>query len=169
MKEAFSQSHKIVLNPNPEQEKKEQQQKKKKTPVKKETLQKMSDMGLDIKSVFYEEDALAQIEAKNKEKEGKTPKRDKKEQIRFEAITLANQLEIPVSDSVGVKAILSSIKEKIEARKKECAHDIQKMSEVLAYEVSYKAISTEFEVFDNTTNRLGVASLADYNRFRLGL
>lgn len=169
MKEAFSQGHKIVLNTHPEQEQKEQQQKKKKTPVKKETLQKMLDLGLDIKSVFYEEDALAQIEEKTKEKENKAPKRDKKEQIRFEAITLANQLEIPVSDSVGVKAILSSIKDKIEARKAEAGHDIEKMSVVLAYEVSYKAIKTEFEVYDNTTNRLGVASLADYNRFRLGL
>jgi hypothetical protein len=168
MKEAFSQGHKIVLHQDSEKEKK-QEPKKKKTTVKKETLQKMVDMGLDIKNVFYEEDALAKIEEKQNEGKEQSPKRDKKEQILYEATVLASQLEIPLSESVGVKAILQAIKEKIDERKKDAGADIAKMAEALAFEVSYKAICTENEVLNNTKNQLGVASLADYNRFRLGL
>lgn len=167
MKEAFSQSHKIVLKKDSEKEKREPQ--KKKTPVKKETLQKMVDLELDIKNVFYEEDAQNAIAEKEKSKKSDNFKRDKKEQIQYEALMLASMLEVPVSDSVGINAILDAIKEKIEEKKKEAGHDLKLMSDVLAYEVSYKSLCTDNEVFNNTNNRLGVASLADYNRFRLGL
>ena len=168
MKEAFSQNQKITLNSGSEKQQKESQKKQKKTPVKKETLQKLVDMQIDIKKVFYEEDALALIEEKEKQKKV-VPKKSAKEQIELEAATLAEKLNIPVSESVGVKAILESIKIKIDSLKQQAGHDIEKMAEALSFEVSYKAIKTDFEIYNNTTNRLGVASLADYNRFRLGL
>ena len=169
MKEAFSQRQEVRLNLN-NNESKQENQKKKKTPVKQETLKKLAGMGVDVSKIYFEEDAQAIIEEKQKSSEQtKTPKRNKKDQIRFEAIVLANSLDIPVSESVGTKAILESIKEKIETKKSDAGHDIALMADALSYEVSYKAICDEFEVYNNTTTQLGCATLADYNRYRLGL
>ncbi|MBR1754839.1 hypothetical protein IJ732_08400 [bacterium] len=168
MKEAFSHNQKVTLNPEAGQEQKNNQQRKKKTPVKKETLQKLVDMGVDIKSVFYEEDAQALIEEKDKDKKPEV-KRDKKEQLQFEVNILAGKLEIPVSDSVGIKGTLDAIKAKIDNLKTQAGHDLEKMAEALSYEVSYKAIKTDYEVYHNTTNLLGASSLASYNMIKLNL
>jgi len=170
MREAFSQRQDIKLNNN--QEKKEDRRgnkPKRKTPVKKETLQKLTELGIDATKIVFEEDAQALIEEKTKDKPQEEPKRSKKEQIRYEAIQLAKSMHIKVSEDVGTKAILQSIKDMIDEMKEEAGNDIGQMAEALSYEVSYKAICTENEIYHNTTSGRGVASLADYNRFRLGL
>lgn len=168
MREAFSQNQKIVLNPDAgkEQQPQQRQQKKKKTPVKEETLKKLVDMGVDIKSVFYEEDAQALIDEKEKDKKTDV-KRDKKEQIQFEVNVLAGKVGVMITESVGIKATLDAIKERIETLKTQAGHDLEKMAEALAYEVSYKAIKIEFETYTNTTSLLGASSLASYNMIKL--
>lgn len=167
MREAFSHNQKIVLNPDSGKEAQQQnQQRKKKTPVKKETLQKLVDMGIDIKSVFYEEDAQALIDEKEKNKKPEV-KRDKKEQIQFEANILAGKVGVMITESVGVSATLNAIKDRIETLKAQAGHDLEKMAEALAFEVSYKAIKIEYETYTNTTSLLGASSLASYNMIKL--
>ena len=167
MREAFSHNQKIVLNPDAGKESQQQnQQRKKKTPVKKETLQKLVDMGIDIKSVFYEEDAQALIDEKEKNKKPEV-KRDKKEQIQFEANILAGKVGVMITESVGVSATLNAIKDRIETLKAQAGHDLEKMAEALAFEVSYKAIKIEYETYTNTTSLLGASSLASYNMIKL--
>ena len=170
MREAFAKKQNIVIKS--EEEKKKKEPPKKKTPLTPETREKLKKAGVNVLQIHTEEDGLAKLESlKPKEEvEAKTEeKKDASEKIRDEALALAKILEINATDAVGTKAILEAIKSKIEQRKGLAGNDTAKMAEVISIERRYKSICTEEEVLKNTNSRLGVATLADYNRFRLGL
>lgn len=167
MREAFSHNQKITLNQDPPKKEEQKKQQQKKTPLKKETIEKLAKLGIDVTKIKSEEEAIEILEKKITEK--KPPKRNKKEQIEFEAQTLATNLNVPTTESMGTKAILDAIKQKIQSLKTDAGNNLEKMAEALSFEVSYKAILGEFETYNNATSGMGVASLADYNRFRLGL